>query len=213
MEELPRGEETSGVTPEGDEVLGANGGGRGGYRNTPATRDTEVSRDISSGKEMESGPGMAAPQCQQRGMSEGGGSELSMHGHTNGADGAKPKHVALARREYGLLAPEKPAGDPAAIEPRDCRDDPKATMETGDEGIERWRKETRTGSARSSCAASQRTLMRIEDPPNGIARLTNASIKGGRGGTPLLAVCASCAQPGQGGGYPDQDARSPNAQL
>ena len=50
VEELSRWEENSIVTPKGDVVLGADGRGRGGDGNSPATGETEVIRDISSGK-------------------------------------------------------------------------------------------------------------------------------------------------------------------
>ena len=42
--------------------------------------------------------------------------------HTTGTDGARPEHVALARREYGLLAPmgmtvnPANAGDPGSAD-------------------------------------------------------------------------------------------------
>ena len=35
--------------------------------------------------------------------------------HSNGADRARPKHGALAHREYGLLAPQELVGDPAVM--------------------------------------------------------------------------------------------------
>ena len=54
-----------------------------------------------------------------------------MHSHSGGGDGARPKHGALARREYGLLPPEEPAGDPAAAEPQERRGGHEANMGTG----------------------------------------------------------------------------------
>ena len=80
---------------------------------------------------MASGPGPAAPQRPQWGTVEGGVRKLSMHRHPNGADDSRPKHGALAHREYGLLSPEDSAGDPAAAELWDCGDCPKDTMVTG----------------------------------------------------------------------------------
>ena len=65
-----------------------------------------------------------------RRRAEGGGSELSTHRHTDGADGIRTKKGALARHKYGFLAPEEMAGDPAPAEPQDCRDAPNDTMET-----------------------------------------------------------------------------------
>ena len=64
---------------------------------------------------MASGPGPAAPQIPQRGTESGRDSEVNMHRHLNNA---RPKHGALALREYGLLTPEEPEGDPAAAEPQ-----------------------------------------------------------------------------------------------
>ena len=68
VEELPWGDETSRVTPEGDVVAGADLKGQGGERNSPATRDTKASGYIRSGKEMVSGPGPVAPQRPKWGM-------------------------------------------------------------------------------------------------------------------------------------------------
>ena len=59
----------------------------------------------------------AAPQIPHQGTAEVGKGEVIPHRHHNGADGDRPEHGALVRHEYGLLAPEKPAGDPAAAEP------------------------------------------------------------------------------------------------
>ena len=59
------------------------------------------------------------------------GSEVSTHRYPDVAIGARPKHGALARREYGLLAPKDPAGDLAAAELQERRDGHKSTMGTG----------------------------------------------------------------------------------
>ena len=81
VEELPRGNKTSGVTPKGDGFPGADGRGRGGGRNSPITLETEASRDSSSGKEMAIGMGPSA----------GIFSKVLMHRHPDGADGTSPK--------------------------------------------------------------------------------------------------------------------------
>ena len=111
VEELPRGDKTYGVTPEGDRVPGAEGRGRGGGRTSPTNRDTKASRDSSSGEEMAIGTGPAVPQRPQRGITEGRCIEVSMY---RNPDGARPEHSALARRKYVLLAPEDPANNQAA---------------------------------------------------------------------------------------------------
>ena len=93
------------MTPEGDGVPVAGGRGRGFDGNSPATLDTEANRDISSGEEIASWHDLSAPQRPHQGTTESGGSKVITHRNTNGADGARPDHVALARREYSLLAP------------------------------------------------------------------------------------------------------------
>ena len=70
----------------------------------------------------------AAPQRLQRGMAEVRRGEARLHRHP---DGAMPEHGALARREYGLLVPEKPVGDTASAKPQVIRDSPEDTSETG----------------------------------------------------------------------------------
>ena len=151
VEELPRGDKTSGVTPKGDRVRGADRRGRGGDRNSPATQDTEASGDSSSSKEMASGLGLVAPTSPQRGTVLGIGSKVSTHRHPNVADGARPEHGALACRKYTLLAPEEPSGDPAATEPQESGDSPEATMETG--GIDVWATKTGDLNAQSALLA------------------------------------------------------------
>ena len=59
VEELPRGDETAGVTPEGDGVPGEDGWGLGGDGNSLNTQETEASGDSGSDKEMTSRPGPA----------------------------------------------------------------------------------------------------------------------------------------------------------
>ena len=56
---------------------------------------------------------------------------MRLHRHPDGADGARPKHGALVRREYSILAPEEQAGDPAAAELEGSRTSPNDTSETG----------------------------------------------------------------------------------
>ena len=51
-----------------------------------------------------------------------------------------PDHGTLARRRYGLLAPEGPTGYPATAGPQGNRGDPEDTTGTGDTN----RRETRT---------------------------------------------------------------------
>ena len=74
VEELPVGDENSGVTPKGDRVPGADGQERGGDGNLSATRDTEASGDSRSSDEMAIRLGPAVAQRPQRGTAEGGSS-------------------------------------------------------------------------------------------------------------------------------------------
>ena len=128
VEEFPWGEETSGVNLKGNGVPGADIQGRGGDGNSPATRDTEGSSNLSRGEEVASRQEPAAPPSPHRGTTEVEIGEVSTERHP---DGARPKHSALARREYGLLAPAEPAGNPAAAGPQGIRDSPNDTTGTG----------------------------------------------------------------------------------
>ena len=61
VEEFPPGDETSGVTPEGNRVPRADGQGRGGDGKSSSTRDTKESGKNSRGEEMASGQEPVAP--------------------------------------------------------------------------------------------------------------------------------------------------------
>ena len=132
VEELPWGDENSGVTLEVDGVQGAEGQGRGWDGNPPATRDTKGSGDTSRGEEMASGQEPTAPQIPHRGKAEGEIGDVSTQRHPEGTYGARPEHGKLARREYILLDPEDLTGNPAAAEPQGRREKPKDTTRTGD---------------------------------------------------------------------------------
>ena len=97
----------------------------------PITRDTQESGDIGIGKEMRSKPGLTAPPSPQWGTSAGRGSEVNTHRYPDSADRSRTEHNALAQRKHGLLAPEEPAGNPAATELLEHGDGHKATMGTG----------------------------------------------------------------------------------
>ena len=87
---------------------------------------------------MASGQEPAAPQIPQWDTSECKILEVSTH---RCPDGARTKHGTLARREYSLLAPKEPTGNPAAAEPQVNGDSLKNTTGTG--GTDG--RETRTG--------------------------------------------------------------------
>ena len=67
VKELPWGDKTSRVTPEGNRVPGADRQWWVGDRNSPATQDTEGGGNTSCGEEMASGQEPAALQSPQRG--------------------------------------------------------------------------------------------------------------------------------------------------
>ena len=75
--------------------------------------------------------GSAAPLSPQQGMAASRGRKVSMHRYINGADGARPKHGALTCCKYGLVAPEEPAGNPAAAELQEHGYRHEATMGQG----------------------------------------------------------------------------------
>ena len=70
VDELPWGGETSGVTLEGEGVLGTDGRGRGGDGNSSAALDTKGSTTTSRGEEMASGQEPAAPPTALRGTAD-----------------------------------------------------------------------------------------------------------------------------------------------
>ena len=74
--------------------------------------------------------------------------------HTAGTDGTIPKHNALARRKYSLLAPTGPEFDPAAVGDQVSRDGHEATRGTA----ERSQKETEAGDRNRQRAFSARGM-------------------------------------------------------
>ena len=66
---------------------------------------------------MASGQEPAAMQSPHQVTSEGDRLEVRIQRHTERADGARPDYGTLTGREYGLLVPEDPAGDPAVAGP------------------------------------------------------------------------------------------------
>ena len=108
------GDEKYGVTNTGNGVPGIKRQGWGGDGNSSATWDTKGSTVTCCGAEMASGMEPAAPSITPRGMAEGESSGItivSTQRHSDGADSARLKYGALARRKYGLLAPEGSAGN------------------------------------------------------------------------------------------------------
>ena len=61
------------------------------------------------------GPRTAEPSRPQQGMAADGGSVETLTRHNAGTDGARPKHSALARRGYSLLAPAGTEVAPADV--------------------------------------------------------------------------------------------------
>ena len=78
-------------------------GAGGGDRKNPTTQSNEAHRYGGGANERMGKPRTAADKV----------SAGTLTRHTAGTDGARPEHSALARRKYGLLALEEPAGDPA----------------------------------------------------------------------------------------------------
>ena len=110
---------------------GADEWGKVKYGNSPATQDTKGSGNTSRGEEMASRQDLAAPQIPQRGTADEYIGEVSTQRHPDSADGVKPKHGALACREYSLLAPEELAGNPATAGDQGGGEIPGDTTGTG----------------------------------------------------------------------------------
>ena len=81
---------------------------------------------------------------------------MSTQRHYEGATGARPEHGVLARRDYGLLAPEELAGDPAVAGSQGSGETPKDTMGTGGtDGREMGRGERNGQRASLMCVQSE----------------------------------------------------------
>ena len=83
----------------------------------------------------------SAPPITPRETVEGESGGITMVSTQWYSNGTRPEHGTLARCNYGLLAPEEPAGNPAATGPQGNGDEPKDTTVTG--GTDG--RETRTG--------------------------------------------------------------------
>ena len=133
VEEFPREDETSGVTLEGNGVPGADVQGQGGDGNSFSAWDAKGTTATCRGEEMESKMNPGAPPITPQRMAEGESDRItmvSMQRHSDGANCARPKHSALVHRKYGLLAPEGPAGDPAATGTKGDGENPENTTWT-----------------------------------------------------------------------------------
>ena len=83
---------------------------------------------------MTRGTGTAPPPSPQRGTATDNNSAGPQKKHYDGADGARPKNGMQLSREYGILASEKPVGDPATAGPWVRGAGHGATRGTADQG-------------------------------------------------------------------------------
>ena len=127
VEELPWGDETSGVIPEGEGLPREDGRGGREDRTHPTTQETEACGDSGGDEGATGGPGPAPHQ--QRGTASGDSAE-TLYRHTDIADGPRSEHIALVCRKYILMAPAELSGDPIAAETQVSGDGHKATMGT-----------------------------------------------------------------------------------
>ena len=86
-------------------MLREDGQGRGGNEPPPTTRATGTQGAGDRANESIGGLRTAAQPRPHQGMATDNGSARTPTRHTTGADGARPEHVKLVRREYGLLVP------------------------------------------------------------------------------------------------------------
>ena len=165
--------------------------GRGGGGNSPATRDTKGSNNTSRREEMESEQEPAAPPSTPMVTAEGerGGDHLvSTQRHSDGADGARPEHSALACCEYGLLPPKDLKGDQAAARPQGSGD----TMRTGGT----YRRETGMEEQNGHCMLLARSHPEEEEeergPPEQERTLNTCShLEGGGALSSAHPLCAA----------------------
>ena len=142
---------------------------------------------------------MALPPRPQRIMAADTDSLGTPTRHTAGTDGARPKHGALARREYGLLAPTGTAVNTAAAGDQGSRDGHKATRGTANQA----RRETGEGGGtrqRAFPACSMRGVNNEGRRPPKQSRTLNACGRQGGWGGIHPAACAHVAQLGTEGG-------------
>ena len=119
--EFPRGDKNPGVTTVGEREPREEGRGQGGDGNPPTTRSTGSKGAGGSDNERMGGTRTAPPPRPQRGTAVDDSSAGIPTRNTNSTDGARPEYGALARREYGLLAPTRTAVNLAdAWGPREC---------------------------------------------------------------------------------------------
>ena len=100
---------------------------RGGDENPPTIRSTGAQGDGGGEDKWMGGPKTTAPLRPQRDTAVDNGSAGTRTRHTASADSARPKHSALARRRYGLLAPTGAAVDPVNVGDPGIEDGHEAT--------------------------------------------------------------------------------------
>ena len=76
-----------------------------------------------------------------------------------------PENGTLERCEYRLLVPENLSGDPAATEPQDRRDGPKATMGTCEPDKRVTQTEDQNGQCTLLACVQPEVADWREDPP------------------------------------------------
>ena len=101
------------MTTTGEGEPREDGLGRGGDNPPPTNRATGAQGHDKKNDESIGGQKTAALLCPQRGTAADNRRVGTPTRHIYGTDGARPKHSALARREYNLLAPTGTAVDPA----------------------------------------------------------------------------------------------------
>ena len=91
--------------------------GQGGDGNPLTTRATKESGSGGGNKYMARGPRTAPLPRPQRVTAADKDSEVPQSWQSYCADGTSPKNGIHSRREYGILAPEEPEGDPDNVGP------------------------------------------------------------------------------------------------
>ena len=208
--EFTQGGKTPGATTAGKGEPRRDRWRQGGDETPPITQATGAKGANDGNNEQMGGRGTVDPPRPQRGTSVDDQSAGTPSRHTPGTDGARTKNVMLARREYGYLAPTRPAADPANTGYPESAAGHGATGEQARQGGRDTEEGEKLGSARYQCAACKEIGMREGYPPNGRARLMHAATKGGeRGGGARPAAHAHGAQPGIGEGPPKTAAQPP----
>ena len=137
----------------------------------------------------------------------------TLHRHTAGTDGARPKNGMHSCRKNGLLAPMGPADDPDATGNQVSRNGCKATRRTADQAWRETETEEMTRQRTLPACGMQGANDEEQRPPKRSRALNVCTHQWGEGGGKggYSSAHAHYVRTGTGVGSPDTPAHSPSA--